>query len=756
MLVQGVGGVAYNLICALVGLITLGMSANEWHRLSVTEYGRRAVAAGILLLVRLLGALVLLIGWASGAGCQEGFIQGLTVVAFTWAFLHTTFATSRQADRFLAIASAGLVGLYLLCLLIGPESFLEGLPVGPWPIALLVLAAFALVQWIRNREHLSMLLAAAFLIWVLASLGDLFGLQQLALLGHLAALPLFAAETYRNIHVDLGAYGSELQAVSEQALRQTQDMAFLLEVSQAVGGSLDLSVVLDSVSESVARAVNADWAYILLPVNSNKGELAVAARYGWWGKRWMQDNQFQRKIVVELGDYSLLRHAILRRRQVLANLPEDYEQFESLHTLVARPQSGPTLIQPIHVQDRSLGVVLVGHVRGQRAFTETDGRLCRALASQVARAIDNARLYQSVDEQARRLAQLLRLRGQEAIQRQAILESIADGVVVAGESGEVVLTNAAAERILGLSRQQLMGQAIKRLYAELLLASGRKTGKQAILDWGDKIVMGSLAPVRMPDGTVLGHVAVFRDVTRERQAEQAKNKFVAAISHDLRTPMTSIKGYIELLATGVAGDLNAQQRHFLDILSVNTEKMVGLVNNLIAASEMERGIMQIERVPVDIANVIREAVRAARPEAAERSLDLMLDLPPDLGTVRGDPGRLRQVMDNLLDNALRFTPQEGRINVWAVEASLDDDGATEKYVVVNIRDTGVGIPPEEHGRIFDKFYQVENAMSDEAGGSGMGLAIVKNLVEAHGGRVWVESEVGVGSTFSFVLPATTK
>jgi PAS domain S-box-containing protein len=755
VLAQGIGGIAFYLICAIIGLIVLGMAANEWRRLAADDYRRISIAAGVLLLGRLVGLLVLWAGRDTDIGlCLEWFLEGLTLMAFAWAYLFNTFATRQRSGTFLVVALTMVGGSLVLCLLPDQMSLSFSLPGSLWPLILLVLSGFVSLQWALHRRQSSPWLGCAFLVSMLGAGLGLVGVMPLALLGHLAALPLFAIEIYHTILSDLGAYERELQAVSERTLRQTQNMAFLLEVSQTVTASLDMPVVLDRVAESVARAVNADWAYVILPANDGSEEFAVAARYGWWGRRWTQDSQVHRQVVIRLGEYSLLRHAILRRRQVMANQPEDYEQFDRLHDLLARPQTGPTLVQPIYLQGRTLGAVLLGHVDRQALFSEADGRLCQALATQVATAIDNARLYQSLDEQAQRLAALLRVREEEATQRQAILESIAEGVVVAGEGGEVVLANAAAERTLGVPRKELIGRTIKRLYAEMLLSGGRRVGNHAVFEWGDKVVMGSLAPVKMPDETLLGYVAVFRDVTREQQAEQSKAKFVATISHELRTPMTSIKGYIELLNAGAAGNVNPQQRHFLEIVQANTERMVGLVNNLIAVSEMEQGPIKIEPCAVDLAQVIKESVQAMRADAAKRDLDLTMNLPPELCPARGDPQRLRQIMDNLLENALRYTASPGRIAVWATEAHLEEEGISpQHYLVVSVRDTGVGIPLKEQERIFEKFYRVDNPLSTEAGGAGMGLAIVKSLVDAHAGRVWVESKIGAGSTFSFVIPA---
>jgi signal transduction histidine kinase len=754
VLAQGTGSTAFYLVCATVGLVILGMAANEWRRLGSAHYQRITVAAGVLLLGRMVGLLVLPTDWSSDMGCQEWVLEGLTLTGFMWAYLFDTFTTRRRASLFVVAALTMVLGLLIPCLLIRLGWLLPPLPSAVWPMVLLLLSGVGLLQWIRHRQRFSLWLGSAFLVSSVGAGFALLGFQQSALLAHLGALPLFAIETYRAILVDLSSYGLELQVLGKQALQQTQDLALLLEVSQAIAASLDLTVVLERVSEAMARAVNADWAYVLLRVDDHPEELIVAARYSWWGQRWTQDSQLQRQLTIRLADFSLLRHAIVRRRQVSANLPTDYEQFRRLHDLQARPQSGPTLVQPIFRQNRSLGAMLLGHVGSRNTFSEADGKLCQALVAQVAAAIDNARLFQSLEDQAHQLAELLRVREQEAVQCQAILESIADGVATTNQAGEVILVNAAAERILALPRQELIGQTINRRYPGLTLTDEEGTDDQAVLAWGSRAVKRSLAPVRMPDGAVLGYVAVFRDVTHEQQAQQATSGFVATVSHKLQTPLTSIKGYIELLLHGAAGTVPPQQYRLLDIVHSDTEQMISLVNNLIVVSEMAQEEIEIDPWPVDMRNVITEAVEAIGSRAAERQLDLQVNLPRDLKPAKGDPEQLRQIMDNLLDNSVRYTPPGGSITVWAAEAHLAEETASPRhYLVIGVRDTGVGIPPEEHDRIFEKFYRVDSPLLVEASGTGMGLAIVKSLVEAHGGRIWVESDSEAGSTFSFTIPS---
>jgi PAS domain S-box-containing protein len=596
---------------------------------------------------------------------------------------------------------------------------------------------------------------------VLGAISGLLGFPPGALLGHLAALLLFVIVTYFTIQADWGEYGTRLQAASRRILQQTQEVAFLLEVSRAITASLDLAVVLERVAESVARVIDADWAYILLPVEENPEQLTVASRFGWWGRRWTQESQLSRRVVIGLDDYSLIRHAFLRQRQVLANDPVDYGQFRPLHELVARPQNGPTIIQPIHLQDHSLGVMLLGRVQtaphegdgGQQGFREQDAEMCQALAAQVATAIGNARLYERAEVRAQQAAELMHARESKIIQFQAILESISDGVIVAEEEGEVILVNAAAERMLGLRRQRQLDRAVKRLFSELLPAGSGQSADQTVFGWDGKEMVGSMAPARMLDGTLLGYVIVFRDMTHEHRAEQAKVEFLVNASQELGDLASSIQWDVESLAAEVGDDLSSAQRSHLESASSDSGRMAGLADKLALLSQMEQGRIAIESQRVDMRKVIEASVQAVRPEAEANRLDLMMNLPPTLSPAWGDPLRLRQIVDHLLGNAVRQTPESGRILVWAAEAHLEGNGDSPRnFLVVSVRDTGEGSPGDGQDHVSQGQQDIDSQQSGGAVALRMDLAVTKGLVEAHGGRIWVESRPGEGSTYSFTVP----
>ena len=230
--------------------------------------------------------------------------------------------------------------------------------------------------------------------------------------------------------------------------------------------------------------------------------------------------------------------------------------------------------------------------------------------------------------------------------------------------------------------------------------------------------------------------------------DRLKSEFVANVSHELRTPMTSIKGYVDIMLMGAAGKLSDQQTNFLEVIKSNTDRMITLVNDLLNISQMETGRIELDIVPLDVRPVLEAAISRVRlmAEKENREMSLALDLPDALPLVLADSDRLEQIVQNLVDNAYHYTPAGGHI--W-VSAHLEGD-----YLQVDVRDDGIGIPPEEQERVFERFYRGEDTLVIKTAGTGLGLSIVQNLVEMHGGRIWVTSEgvPGAGSVFSFTIP----
>jgi signal transduction histidine kinase len=252
-------------------------------------------------------------------------------------------------------------------------------------------------------------------------------------------------------------------------------------------------------------------------------------------------------------------------------------------------------------------------------------------------------------------------------------------------------------------------------------------------------------PVRDGHGRQIGRLLVLREVTGEREAERVKEEFFALVSHELRTPLTAILGYVELvLGEHSHPDTDAAEQHrYLEIVERNAQRLLRLVGDLLFAAQVESGSLLLEPEVVDLAQITREAVEAARPRAEDAGILLGAQIDPLPPSV-GDRDRIAQVLDNLISNALKFTPGGGH-----VEVRLCTEGDDAR---LDVADTGVGVPPEEQARLFDRFFRASNATTRAVPGVGLGLMIVRAIVAAHGGTISVASEVDAGTTFTVRLP----
>ncbi len=263
-----------------------------------------------------------------------------------------------------------------------------------------------------------------------------------------------------------------------------------------------------------------------------------------------------------------------------------------------------------------------------------------------------------------------------------------------------------------------------------------------------KVIEVRCNPVIDSNGGFLGSVASLHDVTAEREIAVMKNEFVSTVSHELRTPLTSIKGYVDLIVEGEAGDINDIQREFLQIVQENSDRLVSLINDLLDISRIESGRIHLKVEPLDVADVLAGAVETFAALAETAGVKLVLKEPKAMQPVAGDRDRVGQVLLNLVSNAIKYSPDGGTVVVSARRS-----GDT---VAFSVKDTGIGIEKDDQENLFTKFYRVDSSLTREIGGTGLGLSICKSIVELLGGRVWVRSEPGKGSTFSFSLPVASK
>ena len=340
-------------------------------------------------------------------------------------------------------------------------------------------------------------------------------------------------------------------------------------------------------------------------------------------------------------------------------------------------------------------------------------------------------LQESTAELSRRRAEL-----------EAVLDAAVDGISMVDPAGAIVFSN---ERIEQLWRE--VGDAHReRLWGRLLAlgaAGAPAAEEEVVLDDRPRSFVLRSAPVLGPYGFAIGRVLTVRDTTAEREADRAKEEFVATVSHELRTPLTQIIGYLELVLDGEAGELSPEQQRFLAIVERSAHNLHAIVNDLLFVGQADAGRLQLERERVELGRLVARCAEDARGSAAEKRLALEIDADA-APVVDADPARLRQLVTNLIGNAVKFTPSGGSVRV-----RVDERGAA---AVVEVEDTGIGIDPHEQDRLFERFFRASSATAEQVPGTGLGLAIAREIAEAHGGSIAVRSERGRGTTFTVELP----
>ena len=587
--------------------------------------------------------------------------------------------------------------------------------------------------------------------------------QILGTLGNQAIIAIqngrLFAET-QNLTETLEQRVVERTADLEKEQRNTKT---LLDILTEVSSSLDLDLALNQTLALLNETVGAEQGTVML-LNPEDSLLHYRAGYGYLSDVKDSEEGFTLKIGEGLAGW-----VVEHRNAILVDDLDQDERWVPRKDDLERHRSA--VAAPLMVAEDVIGVLLVFN-RKVDFFNPEQLTLINVIAGQVAVAINNANLYKLIREQAERLGSMLRNEQEEATRSQAILEAVADGVLVTDAKNRISFMNASAEKILNIKIEKVITQTLKdfsglfgkaaNIWHEIIrewsenpsvYQGGDTYAEQLALDDG-RIVLVHLAPVMLKTNDFLGTVSIFRDITHEVEVDRLKSEFVATVSHELRTPMTSIRGYVDILLMGAAGALTENQTHFLDIIRDNTERLNILVTDLLDISRIESGKITLSPQPVvlkeladdSIANILR------RSQEDERPMAFSLEVEPDLPLVYADADRTRQVINNLIENAYHYTPENGEIIVRIHETQQADE------VQVDIQDNGVGIALDDQAQVFERFYRGEDPLVLATPGTGLGLPIVKQLIEMHKGRIWVESsgEIGEGSKFSFTLPVYKK
>ncbi len=767
------GTVVYHLLVCLGLLSAAGILWTEWRHTRNADLKPYLIAVGGTLSIHLLSVVIAptqMTPATTMAVLSAPFLYAgelLSVLLLVWAFGQHLW---RERAKTYLITGAGVWLVLWLGASIQWAGHAANQPITynvySWQVpvwyALTAIAALTGAGLLLRSETRAKFAPMAFILLGIGAILGGLGSQVVGLdilrgegwgrLCLMVGYPLFAIALFNSALQDLEIYRHELQELSQEALRQSQELLFLIEATRSIGERLDLGGMLGRVADSVAMALRADTVAILLSDEASDDTLTMVAWYQVLGGKAKADRQ------IKIKQYPVIAMA-LRNRQLSFDLREENQaKLRPLFDLINVHNEGPVLIQPLTRQERTMGVLIACNDSTKTTFSPDQKRLATTIGVQIAGAVENSRLYRQLEGKALELSRLLKVRETELRREEAILESMAEGILVSDARGKFILLNRAAEEILAVDREHLINQTIEAAFTDANLRA--ELDPQMVLELDQPLETSfsleerrlrvHAAPVLLDNGERLGVVSILQDITREHLAEESKREFIASISHELRTPLTAIKGYTEVMLSGMAGELPPAFHQFLGVIRENTTRMAILTDNIISVAEIERGRLGLNYRSVHIPDLIHETVKRYTERITERPLTLKLDLPEDMPEIEVDPNRLRLILDNLMSNAVKFTYPDGEITIGC--RGLQGSMGQPTYVSVWISDTGVGIPSEEHAHIWERFYRVDSPLSLEAGGLGIGLTITKALVEVHGGRVWVDSTVDQGSTFTVLLP----
>ena len=512
---------------------------------------------------------------------------------------------------------------------------------------------------------------------------------------------------------------------------QLRQREYLLSISRAMTSRLDpaslFRLILNSAVEMVGGQVG------LLVLRQSGGRLALQAIYGLAPSRAAQVA------------------ALLREGGDSGELTEGGWSLPDVSLAVLSAAAGLPLRQvvqlPLRMDDELVGAIYVFR-SGGAAFALNERQVLQSFADQAAIAVRNARLYEQISAEKRRL--------------DAIVDNSANGVMILGPDRKVQVINRALCRMTGWTAEEARGEPCWKVLAlenaagpnlcapdhplwlpDAADASPSYVEGDLVRPGGSRVTLGvTYTPLYDADSRLLNVVVSVVDITRFREAEQLKSTFVSVISHELKTPVALIKGYASTLRRPDASWTAETLADGLNVIEEEADRLHALIDNLLDASRIQAGGFKLDLGEVDLRKLAQKVVDGFRLQTEHHQFEL--DFADDLPLALADEARIRQVLDNLVSNAIKYSPQGGPIRIGAWR---DLDGLT-----VYVADQGVGIPADEHERVFNSFYRVDSSLRRQTKGAGLGLYLSKAIVDAHGGRIWLRSEPGHGATFFFTLP----
>lgn len=514
---------------------------------------------------------------------------------------------------------------------------------------------------------------------------------------------------------EVGQLSKSFAQMQRSMKQRLNELLLLLGVSQDVSNSIDINQGMPTILRGALRGTVASGARAVVLNPSGGYPLA----YGE-GPAASAMAVLDRQLMTRLRQSKELMSISPEQTRAALELPETAEIPVQAILAVA-----------LYSHDRFQGVLWLGY-RQSHNFDLIERNLLQTLAGQAAVLVENARLFSTAEGGRRRLA--------------AVLASTSDAVIVTDQTERVLLINRAMEKIFRLRAGDVIGRPVADVIKVEQIVKALTGPDEHVRNLEIPIIEGktyytNASTIISNDGQALGRVAVLHDITHLKEVDAMKSEFVATVSHDLRSPLTFMRGYATMLP--MVGELSDKQREYIDKILSGIDQMTQLVNDLLDLGRIE-GRVDLRSDPIEVQPLLTEIATEYWQHAHLSGIKLQVDVPSGLPVVKGDTALVRQAITNLINNGIKYAPNSGPMRLKAEQQNGE--------VVISVQDNGPGIPAQDQARLFEKFYRVKQRGTEKIKGSGLGLAIVKSIAERHGGRAWCQSQVGRGTTFYISLP----
>jgi two-component system NtrC family sensor kinase len=576
---------------------------------------------------------------------------------------------------------------------ITPRAVVLGLPTGPE-----ALNAATKIRAFRPGLAIILLLPKA--------IGNSFTDVLRVRADELLAEPVLPAQllTALNRHFDRGT--------TSPIHMRVRELETLAQLGKTITRHLDLDQALASVVDAAVRLTGAEEGSLML-VDEATGELYMRASKNF-------DDEFVRTFRMRVDD-SLAGDVIRTGEPILLDgeSPRKIKTSYLVHSLI---------FVPLLLEGMIVGLLGVDNRTARLPLHESDLSLMQALAEYAVIALENARLYETTQAQLHQV--------------ETVIQQVEDGVLITDPEGRMLLANRTIRGLFSLGDEALDGRPLKEVFPnpELQFLFSRRHAvspaqrRTEITLADDRIFNAHLTPIQG-----VGYAMVMNDITQLKELDRLKSEFVSTVSHDLRSPLTTILGYVDLIER--AGPVTHQQKEFINRIQNSVGSITTLISDLLDLGKIESGI-DSQKETVLLNTLARNALEGIRARADAKHIQLSVSLDEQIPSLNGNPIRLRQMISNLLDNAVKYTPEGETVGL----STQREEG----QILLRVSDSGIGIPSSEIPYVFNKFYRASNVQN--TAGTGLGLSIVKSIAEIHGGRVWVDSTDGQGSKFTVVLP----